>query len=217
MEVIANLATSLDGKIATAHREFFPLGTQTDWAQMIELRATVDAVIFGAATLRAFRGFCGAPKDSPSQPANVVMSSKLEGFSLQWPFFKEPTRKRILVVTSPITRKAASTFGSKADLVRLKPGPRLAIHLLKELKKRGMKRVLIEGGGSIMWEFARHNLIDEYHVTLTPRILGGAAAPTLVDGDGFNPKKVLNLKLIEARPIGDELYLLYRKTARRGA
>jgi 5-amino-6-(5-phosphoribosylamino)uracil reductase len=64
-----------------------------------------------------------------------------------------------------------------------------------------------------MWEFAKLNLIDEYRVTLVPKILGGADAPTMVEGEGFLPARLLQLKLVEARPVGDEVYLVYRKTS----
>ena len=67
-----------------------------------------------------------------------------------------------------------------------------------------------------MWDFVRENLIDEYHVTLTPKLVGGREAPTLVDGDGFEPRDILNLRLKSCRKVGDELYLVYGKTRRRG-
>jgi 5-amino-6-(5-phosphoribosylamino)uracil reductase len=83
--------------------------------------------------------------------------------------------------------------------------------VVQHLSDRGVQRLLIEGGGQIMWDFVSLNLIDEFHVTLTPRILGGAEAPTLVDGLGFKKQKSLKLKLIQCRAIGDELFLTYRR------
>ena len=64
-----------------------------------------------------------------------------------------------------------------------------------------------------MWDFVQPGLIDEFYVTLTPRIIGGAAAPTLVDGLGFEPGSVLNLKLKSCRRVKNELYLIYRRGA----
>jgi 2,5-diamino-6-(ribosylamino)-4(3H)-pyrimidinone 5'-phosphate reductase len=87
---------------------------------------------------------------------------------------------------------------------------------VKKLEELGVKRLLVEGGGGLMWDFVKPNLIDELYVTLTPRILGGRDAPTLVDGAGFNPREVVNLKLKQCRRVGDELYLVYKKTSRRG-
>lgn len=63
-----------------------------------------------------------------------------------------------------------------------------------------------------MWDFVSQNLIDEYHLTLTPKIIGGDDSPTLVEGTGFSPKDILKLKLHRCRRLGDELYLTYRKS-----
>ena len=62
-----------------------------------------------------------------------------------------------------------------------------------------------------MWLFGRLNLIDQYHVTLTPKIVGGAHSPTLVDGQGFAIDDILRLRLVRCQKIKDELYLTYRK------
>ena len=70
-----------------------------------------------------------------------------------------------------------------------------------------MKRVLLEGGGTLIWEFARH--IDAFHVTLTPWLAGGESAPTLMDGPGFRSGEFLGLALVEVRQVGDELFLRY--------
>jgi riboflavin biosynthesis pyrimidine reductase len=67
-----------------------------------------------------------------------------------------------------------------------------------------------------MWNFVKYNLIDEYHVTLTPRLLGGAQSPTLIDGEGFTPPQTLNLKLRQCRVVGNEVYLTYEKTDQKG-
>jgi riboflavin biosynthesis pyrimidine reductase len=96
---------------------------------------------------------------------------------------------------------------------KIKGGPRFrnAKEILSHLKSRGVKRVLVEGGGEVMWEFIKHDLIDEFHVTLTPWIIGGKTAPTLVDGEGFLPGKIRNLRLVSVKKVRDEIFLVYRK------
>ena len=51
--------------------------------------------------------------------------------------------------------------------------------------------------------------VDELYLTVVPRILGGAAAPTLVAGAGFDPDEIPDAKLASLERIGDELYLRY--------
>ena len=221
--VFSNLATSLDGKIATQGREFFPLGTPADRKLMQVLRAKSDIVLFGASSLRTFQKPCTvqgtAAKRLDIQPANAVLSSKLEGISPKWPFFTRPGFHRILFVGPNASERRIALFRKSCEIVQLahpSNSRSTAMQVMGELQARGYQRLLVEGGGAVMWDFCRENLIDEYYVTLTPRILGGSAAPTLVDGQGFEPHQVLNLKLKACKRLGNELYLTYGKTLRRG-
>lgn len=223
MLIFSNLATSLDGKIATPSRVLYPLGTAADQRQMQVLRKKSDVVVFGASSLRAFRLPCtiSGPlaRGLGKQPANAVLSSALEGISPAWPFFKRPGFHRILFVSEKAKVARLKLFERSCEIVVLK-NPRLSFsttrQLIWALQDRGYRKILVEGGGSVMWDFVSENLIDEYHVTLTPKLIGGIDSPTLVDGAGFEPREVVNLKLKSCRKVGDELYLTYRKTGRRG-
>ena len=217
--VFSNLATSLDGKIAPERGGLFHLGTPEDRRQMIRLRDEADAVLFGASTLRAWRRPCRASPGRDPQPLNVVLSSRLEGFSRRWPFFTDPGLRRLLIVSAEAPAARVREFSRGSEVLKLRKPSRartIAAQVLEAMAERGVRRLLVEGGGSVMAEFARHDRIDEYHVTLTPRILGGSQAPTLVDGRGLLPRESLQLKLVQCRPVGDELYLIYRRTGKRG-
>jgi riboflavin-specific deaminase-like protein len=223
MFVFSNLATSLDGKIATPSRALYPLGTPEDRRFMQVLRKRADVVVFGASTLRAFQKPCTVSgplgKELKKQPANAIISSALEGISPRWPFFTRNGFHRILFVGKKAPLANLRPFERTCEIVVLnerKTGASVSEQVLPELAKRGYGKVLVEGGGNVMWDFARKNLIDEYHVTLTPKIIGGTESPTLVDGLGFEPTQVLNLRLKSCRKVGDELYLVYKKTERRG-
>ncbi len=216
--VFSNLATSLDGKIAPVDRGDCALGTPADRREMQRLRKKADAVLFGASTLRVFQKFCGV-KNAKKQPANVVISSTLKGISPNWAFFQNSNERKIVLVgpkaKPSVIRKfdglceiyVLDSIGSKSSMAEE------AVELLSSL---GIKRLLVEGGGGMMWEFASQNLIDEYHITHTPRILGGTEAPTLVDGPGLPSHATLNLKLKSCKRVKDELYLVYQKQTRRG-
>lgn len=217
MFVFSNLATSLDGKIATSSREPFYLGTPADRRQMQVLRKKCDVLFMGAGTLRAYQKFCGVRGASiAKQPANAIVSGSLEGVSPEWEFFKNPELKRLLFVTSPkgLSASRRRMFEKTSEIIELQPAtPRqpTAVQIVKALKAREFKSLLVEGGGEMMWHFASQNLIDEYNVTLTPKIVGGADSPTLVEGKGFLPDEILQLKLHRCRRLGDELYLVYKK------
>ena len=205
---------SLDGKIATRERTFLPLGSRSDLKEMLRLRRGVQAVIVGASTLRPYKK-SSLSGSGPRQPINAVVSSSLSGLSPSWPFFKDKRIRRLLFTTTRAPTVKRSLFSKSCEVIVMGKGISPA-RILRELSKRGVKRVIVEGGGTLMWHFASGNLIDEYHVTLTPRILGGSQAPTLVDGPGFSAARTLRLRLHTARRRGEELYLVYRKTTKRG-
>jgi riboflavin-specific deaminase-like protein len=218
--IFSNLATSLDGKIATSSRAPFYLGTPADRAQMQVLRKRADVLIMGASTLRAYKKFCGVLKAKPErQIANAILSSNLGGINPDFPFFSDPALKRFLFVTQATRGTAAASklkkFESSCEIIVLKKSPSLAHQIVTHLSRQGFKKLLVEGGGGLMWEFASQNLIDEYNVTLTPKIVGGENAPTLVEGNGFSPDQILGLKLARCKKLGDELYLTYKKSKAR--
>lgn len=214
--VFSNLATSIDGKIATATREHFPLGTPKDREEMIALRRRSEAILMGASTLRSYQKPLLVSKEN-LQPLNVILTSELEGLSPDWPFFKSDRIKRLLFVSDQIDRAKLEPFQSSCEFefINSSGGP-IAKQVIDGLERRRIKSLLVEGGGNIMWLFAEHDLIDEYHVTVTPRVLGGTEAPTLVDGRGFSADDVVNLKLNECRVVGHEVFLVYSKTGSRG-
>ena len=79
-----------------------------------------------------------------------------------------------------------------------------------------VKRLLCEGGGELNDALFRVGLVDELHLTLCPRIIGGRNAPTIADGLGFQKlAHAAQLELKSSKRIGDELFLIY--TTRRAA
>lgn len=214
MAVFSNLATSIDGKIATVSREFFGMGSEKDIHLLRKLRGNADAIIYGAEVLRAFQKAC-VSLDPKKRLVNAVLSRSLKGISPQWPFFQDPRIDRILYVTEKISAKRKALFEKTCTIV-LVSQTSVASAILADLATRGLRRIGVEGGGMVMWEFVRVNAIQKYFVTLTPRILGGMNAPTLVDGLGFTPDETMNLKLDQVKKVGSELFLTYSPVAKRG-
>jgi len=183
---------------------------------MSVLRAKADAVIMGASTLRAFKGAV-LVKGKKKHPINIVLSGTLAGISPRWKFFTETQTRKILFVGPDAPEARVREFEKVSVVCRLKKSTApMSLQIVKHLEKLGVKKLLVEGGGGLMWDFVQLNLIDEYHVTLTPRVIGGTHAPTLVDGVGFTPHRVVNLKLKNVRKVGNELFLVYAKRTHRG-
>ena len=209
--VLSNLAISLDGKIAPVNKAMYSLGTAHDLAWLLHLRDSADVVVMGASTLRAFRGPC-FPKKERDTFANVVLTDRGEGIDPDWPFFHAPRLDRYIFHSGKIPRPLADRLLMTCHLVPLKKSESVARQVVQILsKERGLSRILVEGGGHVMWEFVREDLIDDFYVTLTPKILGGVKAPSLVAGSGFPAGGERNLKLVSAKKVKDEIYLHYRK------
>ena len=65
------------------------------------------------------------------------------------------------------------------------------------------------GGGALVAQLFVARAVDALYLTLIPRILGGARAPTLAGAPGFAPDQIPDPKLASMERVGDELYLRY--------
>jgi riboflavin-specific deaminase-like protein len=216
--VLMNMAMSVDGKISTRHRESITLGTSQDRLLMDKIRAQVDAVIIGSGTLKA-DGFPLLVRNAeirrwrtdrglPSHPVNVLLSRTLD-IPARKKFFSHPESKKI-VYTSRLAEPAQRRkFEKYAEVVLVPARISYLKYVLTDLANRGFKKVLLEGGGELNYSFFHAGLVNEIYLTITPRIIGGGKAPTVVDGKGFLKHNHIELKLRSVKRIGDELFLRY--------
>ena len=99
---------------------------------------------------------------------------------------------------------------ARATLVELGERDVDVARLLEWLaSERGCRVVLCEGGGVLNARFLAARALDELYLTVVPRVLGGARAPTIVAGDGFEPGDVPDARLAQVDRVGDELFLVY--------
>ena len=223
-KVTVNFAVSVDGRITTRTREHVALGSESDRRVMDELRVHADAVIIGAGTVR----HDGRPiriryddlrrqrasKRRPLHPVNVVLSRALD-LPRTSRFFSSNETQRIVFTTSRAPKARVSRFSKIAEVVVL-PGrdvdPR---RVMENLRRRGLKRVLLEGGGEVHFSFAQAGLVGDLYVTVTPRLIGGKQAPSLLDGEGFLWKDHVQLRLVSWYRVGEEIFLHYRVATKR--
>lgn len=215
MKVVTNTAITLDGKIASHRYDHVAIGTPSDRAYMSVLRARADAVLVGGRTFRNWplplvpdepaiqrlrdAGFPDTdhPPLEGRQWWNIVLTRG--GDVPRTGRFYEDKRVRPLF------------FGPDADLPgEVVVGEVTVPGVLAELASRGVETLLIEAGGTLIWEFVAAGAVDELFVTVCPLILGGKEAPTMVDGQGFEAAGVSRLELVHAHQFGGELYCRYR-------
>jgi riboflavin-specific deaminase-like protein len=201
------MAPSLDGKIAPARKRapFVMSRHPEDPKRMLALRARADAVLIGATNLRADN-----PDLMPSR-LRVVVTRTGEQVAPTAKMFDAALGGEAIVAhaaTMPEEKRAA--LRPRATLVEVGASEVDVLRLLEWLgRERGCKVVLCEGGGVLNAHLFAARAIDELYLTIVPRILGGSHAPTLVEGDGFEPDALPDAHLESVERIGDELFLAY--------
>jgi 2,5-diamino-6-(ribosylamino)-4(3H)-pyrimidinone 5'-phosphate reductase len=82
---------------------------------------------------------------------------------------------------------------------------------MRRLRKLGIRRLLLEGGGTLNWSMLSKRLVDEISVAVTPRILGGSEATSLVEGRGNAlVRDGIQLKLLSYGRYGPDLVVRYK-------
>ncbi len=193
MHVLVNAAVSADGKLSSRRRKQIPISGDDDFARVDRLRAEVDGIVVGIGTVLA---------DDPSlvrhdevrrrdrrgsnvePPARIVADSRsrtpsnadvLVGDSTTYILTSEaaPPERRDTLREAGATLVVAGS--DRVDLVE-------AFELLED---DGIERLLIEGGGELIFSLFESELVDELAVYVGSVVFGGRNAPTLVDGEGF--------------------------------
>ncbi len=218
-----NSAASIDGKLAPAPdlrtSHFRPSRHAVDPTRMRELRSLADAVVIGASNLRFDDPDLALLPDERtrrksserSDPLRVVLTRTGQGIEAAQRMFDRALGGEPIVAhareMNAATRARISEFATLVEL-----GERdvdVALLLAWLARERGVRTVLTEGGGAVNAAFFAARAVDEVYVTVTPRILGGASAPTMVSGKGFTDDEIPDAKLAAVEQVGDELFLRY--------
>jgi 2,5-diamino-6-(ribosylamino)-4(3H)-pyrimidinone 5'-phosphate reductase len=213
--VVINVAASLDGKIDTIERRGAPISSERDRDRVDQLRAASDAVMVGSrtlhdedprltvrsSTLQADR----VARGEPANPAKVAVATRL-GLKPDARFLSAGPA-RIILFTARTAVDAALGHGLlTAQGVEIYPtdGPQVDLAtVMAKLVELGIRRVLVEGGGSLNFELLRLGLVDEVQLYLAPTIFGGATAPTLADGAGLLRADAVALERVQVEPWQD--------------
>jgi len=220
--IVVNMAMTADGKIATANRTVTTFGSPRDLRHLYELRATADAVMAGARTIEETNAKLG-PGGARYQRLRLrrglaefnlrVIVSGSASIDPGAAIFRHRFSPIILLATERAPARNLRRLRTLAD--ELVIGGEREIDFDKALRHLGQKwkvrRLLCEGGGELNDALFRAGLVDELHLTLCPKIIGGARAPTVADGLGIaRLADAAELKRISCKRVGDELFLVFR-------
>lgn len=212
------LAMSVDGHIADAGRTPTRLGSQADRDHLDQRLAVADAVLFGATTLRSvgYGMHVISPQLSetrvqaglPPQPIQII-ASKSGRLDSELPFFAQTTTRWL--ATTPAGR-ARWTDREQFSKVVVTGDDEKGIdwcEFMARLVSLGVRRLCVLGGGDLVASIVQADVVDELWLTLCPVVIGGADAPTPIDGPGLSLGAMPPVRLRSVDHTGDEIFLRY--------
>ncbi|MDE2744780.1 MAG: dihydrofolate reductase family protein [Chloroflexota bacterium] len=219
--VAINMVMSADGRTVIDGTER-GLGSKLDQRLMRELRVHFDVVMNGGATFRA-SGTSARLNDpgleqwrldrgmTPSPIAAVLTRSG--DLPPERRFFTDDGFEAVIYLSSAApdaVRRELETRGR--PVVSVQEGSEAVAALAHTKGELGASRVLVEGGATLNGDLMRHGLVDEYFLTLAPRIAGGESAHPAVQWPGEpTAEGIRQLSLVHAITAGNgEAFLRYR-------
>ena len=173
-EIILVIASSLDGRIAFPQGGESHLGSEYDKKLLSKSLTKVDATLFGSGTIKAHKSTFLIKKKhflknrqeiSVNQPISIIAGNS-KNFSKNWRYFNQPIRRWL--ISSDINIK-----NSKVNFDKVLFYENSWLHTLNILKKEGIKRIALLGGGKLIASFFKEDLIDEIKITICPKVIGG--------------------------------------------
>jgi len=207
---------SLDGYIDDRKDQPLRLSSEADADRVDELRASCDAILVGAATIRAddpvlllrhqgrrdLRAAAGLAPD----PVRVVISASGD---------LDPAARlfttggdRIVYVASRSQARARERIAGSSEVVDAGDPLELG-RVVADLAARGVSRLLVEGGGKTHTQFLVAGLADELQLSVAPFFIGDSAAPRFVEGGRFPWDQAHRARLAVVTAAGDMAVLRY--------
>ncbi|BBC34457.1 5-amino-6-(5-phosphoribosylamino)uracil reductase [Streptomyces graminofaciens] len=214
--VLLSAAVSLDGYLDDTGPGRLLLSGPADFDRVDEVRAGSDAILIGAGTLRTDnpRLLVNSPERRaarlaaglPEYPLKVTVSASgdLDPEARFW-----HTGGEKVVYTTDEGAKRLTEAGIAADVVPLGsdlPWPAVLAHLGDV---RGVRRLMVEGGGRVHTQFLQQGLADELQLVLAPLLVGEPDAPRMFGAGAYPGGPRSRMRLLETRPVGDVVLMRY--------
>jgi 5-amino-6-(5-phosphoribosylamino)uracil reductase len=218
---LLSCSVSIDGYIANASSRLL-LSNDADFDRVDAVRASCDAILVGAATVRiddprllvrspARREERAARGLAPS-PMKVTVTRRAE-LDARASFFTAGETEKLVYCESPRVGDARERLGPVATVVD--GGHTVEMQRLSsDLAGRGVERLMVEGGGKVHTQFLTADLVDELQLVVAPVFVGDSQAPRFVLDGRFPWNPGRRAALVDVRQIGDVVLLRYALSSR---
>lgn len=178
--ILLSFAQSLDGFIAREDGSS-RFSSPEDFEEVHKIRASIDAILVGRGTVEADNPRLTARpggKNATKQPLRIVLDS----------LARIPTTSRVLsdeaetlvVVSQSAPAERIEAFKQKCSVIICGKDKVDLFDLMPLLMQRGIKSLMVEGGGEILSAFLDAGLVDGMRISTAPEIVGfGTRAITL--------------------------------------
>jgi 5-amino-6-(5-phosphoribosylamino)uracil reductase len=219
--VLLSAAMSVDGCIDDATGTRLILSNEADLDRVDEVRAGSDAILVGAGTIRRdnpallvrskARRSGRVARGLPASPARVTLTASGD-LDASARFFTAGEGERLIYVPAGEQDRVRDRIGGVAGAQVIGVGDPLGDRVdltavLADLAARGVRRLMVEGGGSVLAQFLAEGLADEFDLVVAPLFVGDAAAPRIGGVPAGAPRR--RLHLAEVRVIGDVVLMRY--------
>ncbi|SCL33878.1 5-amino-6-(5-phosphoribosylamino)uracil reductase [Micromonospora rhizosphaerae] len=215
--VLLSCAMSIDGYIDDASAQRLLLSNAEDLDRIDAVRAGCDAILVGAGTVRRddprllvrsdWRRADRVARGLPPSPAKVTLTGTGD-LDPTARFFTMGDGAKLVYCPTAVLEKTREHLAEVATVVDVGE-PVTPRAVLTDLATRGVRRLMVEGGGSVHAQFLTAGLADELHLVVAPFFVGDCRAPRFV-GDGrfpWHPGR--RARVLEVRQIGDVVLTRY--------
>ncbi len=210
--VVVYATMTVDGKIASKVG-YSKLSCTYDLRRLHSVRASSDAVLVGANTVLKDDPLLTVRLVEGKNPLRVIVDGRLRtpvNARVYNTLHEAPTIVYTSIRAEPKKIRLLRSRGVEVVVFNEYPIPMDLV--LRDLYKRGVRSLLVEGGGETIWFFVKERLFDELRITISPYVFGGHKAVSIVGGEGFrDTNDAVRLRLLEARlcECGREIHLRY--------
>jgi diaminohydroxyphosphoribosylaminopyrimidine deaminase/5-amino-6-(5-phosphoribosylamino)uracil reductase len=209
--VIAKWAMSLDGKLAARSGHSRWISGEASRTIVHKLRGRVDAILVGSRTAEVDDPLLTARPAGPRVASRIVVDSKAQ-LSWQSQLVRTATEVPVIVAVGPEANERNTVrlkqLGCEVLPLRAATRYERMLQLLDELGRRRMTNVLVEGGSQVLGGLFDAGQIDEVHVFIAPKLIGGSRAASPIGGAGLDHVPELS-QLVDrvVEQVGDDVYI----------